>query len=224
MPAVIASALRYLTFRLRYDPRELVIRSGLLFRNERHVPFAKIQNLDAVQNAFHRLLGVVEIRVQTGGGKDDEARLSVLPIAAFEEMRQRVFEGRAGGPAPSTSDDTVHPQAGAAPVTLLHLAPSRVAAVRVSREQGNDPDRRGLRDRLGIGAPRWLLESPVRRGDVRSRIVARPDHELFEGKELPITAVGVALGGLVALLLLIRVISMAWAFLRLVRLPSLADP
>ena len=121
VPAVIASAMRYLTFRLRYDPRELVIRSGLLFRNERHVPFAKIQNLDAVQNAFHRLLGVVEIRVQTGGGKDDEARLSVLPLAAFEEMRQRVFEGRADAPAPSTPDETVQPRPGAAPVTLLHL-------------------------------------------------------------------------------------------------------
>ena len=57
VPAVVASAIRYLTFRLRYDARELVIRSGLLFRNERHVPFAKIQNLEAVQNAFHRLLG-----------------------------------------------------------------------------------------------------------------------------------------------------------------------
>ena len=121
VPAVIASAMRYLTFRLRYDPRELVIRSGLLFRNERHVPFAKIQNLDAVQNAFHRLFGVVEIRVQTGGGKDDEARLSVLPIAAFEEMRQRVFEGRAGAAVPSAPEETVEPRPGAAPVTLLHL-------------------------------------------------------------------------------------------------------
>ena len=121
VPAVAASVIRYLTFRLRYDAHELVIRSGLLFHNERHVPFAKIQNLDAVQNVLHRLLGVVEIRVETGGGKDEEARLSVLPIAAFDEMRRRVFEGRSAAPVPSATDDILHPTADTTPHTLLHL-------------------------------------------------------------------------------------------------------
>ena len=37
----------------------------------------------------------------------------------------------------------------------------------------------------------------------------------FEGKEVPLTAVAVALGGFAVLLLLIRLISMAWAFIRL---------
>ena len=83
--------MRYVSFRLRYEDHELVIRSGLIFRNERHIPFSRIQNVDAIQNPFHRLFGVVEVRVETGGGKEEEARLSVLSLAAFEEMRQRVF-------------------------------------------------------------------------------------------------------------------------------------
>jgi uncharacterized membrane protein YdbT with pleckstrin-like domain len=49
-----------------------------------------------VQNVLHRAFDVVEVRVETGGGKDEEARLSVLPRAAFDEMRQRVLEGRTG--------------------------------------------------------------------------------------------------------------------------------
>ena len=74
---------------------ELVIRSGLVFRSERHIPYARIQNIDAVQNVLHRLLNVVEVEVETGGGETSEATMSVLPMAAFHEMRERVFAGSA---------------------------------------------------------------------------------------------------------------------------------
>ena len=84
IPAVLLSIARYLSFRLRYEENELVIRSGLIFRNERHIPYSRIQNVDAIQNLFHRLIGVVEVRVETGGGKEEEARLSVLPLSALD--------------------------------------------------------------------------------------------------------------------------------------------
>ena len=74
-----------------------MIRTGLIFRNERHIPFSRIQNVDAIQNVFHRLFGVVEVRVETGGGKEEEAKLSVLPHAAFLDMRQHVFRERVAG-------------------------------------------------------------------------------------------------------------------------------
>ena len=71
IPSAIVAIVRALTFRYRFDPGELVITSGLIFRNERHVPYGRIQNIDAVQNILHRLLRVVEVRIETGGG--DEA-------------------------------------------------------------------------------------------------------------------------------------------------------
>lgn len=91
IPYAAYAVARYLSFRYRYEASEMVIRTGILFRNERHVPYTRIQNVDAVQNVFHRLLGVVEVRVETGGGNEPEARMSVLPVAAYEEMRRRVF-------------------------------------------------------------------------------------------------------------------------------------
>ncbi|WP_420616449.1 PH domain-containing protein [Candidatus Palauibacter sp.] len=94
IPFVVGSVVRYLTFRYRYEEAELVIRSGLLFRRERHVPYARIQNLDAVQGVFHRMLGVVEVKLQTGGGQEPEATLTVLPLPALEALRQRVREGK----------------------------------------------------------------------------------------------------------------------------------
>ena len=95
VPATAVAVARYWSFRLRYDESELVIRTGILFRNERHVPYARIQNLGAVRNVFHRLLGVTEVRVETGSGTEPEAVISVLPVEAFEEMRRRVFAARA---------------------------------------------------------------------------------------------------------------------------------
>ncbi|MDE2879918.1 PH domain-containing protein [Candidatus Palauibacter soopunensis] len=108
IPLVVGSVVRYLTFRYRYEEAELVIRSGLLFRRERHVPYARIQNLDAVQGVFHRVLGVVEVKLQTGGGQEPEATLTVLPLPALEALRERVREGKreAAGEAAAAGEVT----------------------------------------------------------------------------------------------------------------------
>lgn len=105
IPFVVGSVVRYLTFRYRYEEAELVIRSGLLFRRERHVPYARIQNLDAVQGVFHRVLGVVEVKLQTGGGQEPEATLTVLPLPALEALRQRVREGKREAAEEGTAED-----------------------------------------------------------------------------------------------------------------------
>jgi len=214
VPAVAASAIRYLTFRLRYEPRELVIRSGLLFRNERHVPFAKIQNLDAVQNLVHRLLGVVEIRIETGGGKDEEARLSVLPATAFDEMRRRVFEGRSAVPVPATTDEAAGPRSDAVE-TLLHLPVREVLLCGFLENKGMIliGAAYGIAWESGFLGGFWdglFGEETYGRGVFRD--LARG---VVEGHGLPLRAITVATAGLAALLLLVRGISVVWAFLRL---------
>ncbi len=232
VPAVVASIARYLTFRLRYDAGELVIRSGLLFRNERHMPFSKIQNLDAVQNVFHRLLGVVEVRVETGGGKDEGARLSVLPRAEFDEMRRRVFEGRsafAGATADKSAADPVRlkrgdpdEEAGLKPdptaatgETLLHLPVRELLLCGFLENKGLVliGAAYGVTWQSGIVNGFWarLFGREVDgRGFFRDLVGG-----VFAGQGLPLGAIAVALAGLAGLLLVVRVVSMAWAFVRL---------
>src|SRR4029078_12278262 len=65
IPTTIAALVHYFKFRLRDEGTELDISSGILFRNQRHEPYARIQNLDAVRNIAHRLLGVAEVHVET---------------------------------------------------------------------------------------------------------------------------------------------------------------
>lgn len=123
IPYALVSVIRYISFRYHFGPDELVMREGLIFRNERHVPYARIQNLDAVETVFHRLAGVVEVRVQTGGGQEPEGVLRVISRAAYEEMRRRVLETRAAAEAPAPQ-----PEGAAQPgETLLHLTPRDLA-------------------------------------------------------------------------------------------------
>src|SRR6187431_2023284 len=97
VPYTAVAVGRYLSFRYRYEESDLVIRRGFFFRNQRHIPYSRIQNIDAVQNVVHRLAGVVDVRIQTGGGSEPEATLSVLTLADLDEMRRRVFGTRTAG-------------------------------------------------------------------------------------------------------------------------------
>jgi putative membrane protein len=94
IPYAVFIVVRYRTFSYTFGDGELVMRSGLFFKNERHLPYSRIQNLDAVQNAMHRLVGVVDVRVDTGSGAEADATLSVVSWPAYEEMRRRVLDER----------------------------------------------------------------------------------------------------------------------------------
>lgn len=129
IPSVLIAASRYWFSTYRYAETELVVKTGIFFKNERHIPYARIQSVDAKQNLFHRFFKVVDVKVQTGTGGEVEATLSVLPFEALEEMRARVFEGKRAAavvaPADEGAEQNSPVPAEVAPVpvgeTILHL-------------------------------------------------------------------------------------------------------
>ena len=211
VPATIASLLRYLSFRLRYEGTELVIRSGVIFRNERHVPYARIQNLDAVRNLAHRLFGVAEVRVETGGGQTPEATISVLHETVFEEMRRRVFEGRA---------HAVHEAEPASEVTgesktLLYLP---VRELLLNGLLHN----RGMVLVAAAASVVWeaglfnALSSRLSGGAFRPGLVRDAVRTLIAGDMLAfLVRAAVLFAGILLILAFIRVLSMAWSVVRL---------
>jgi putative membrane protein len=218
IPSTIAAVLHYLSFRVRYEGTELVIRSGILFRNERHVPYLRIQNLDAVRNVAHRLLGVTHVRVETGGGKAPEATISVLHETVFEEMRRRVFEGRARAKALT---DTV--QAAAQPAvapadearTLLHLPIRELLLHGFLENRGMllVGGAYGLLWELGLARSLWnrlQADDWYAPGLVRDTVL-----RLAAGERLAVGQIALLLAGLAGLLLVVRVVSMIWAATRL---------
>jgi putative membrane protein len=197
---------RYLTFSYAFDETELVVRSGVFTRNERHIPYARIQNLDAAQNVFHRAFGVVVARVDTGGGEGADATLSVITRTAYEEMRARVFEKRDALAAPTELSE---PRG-----EVLLTLPTRELVVQGLIEN------RGM---IVIAGAMGLLFQTGAAEDYIGRYVGESDVARFFEGFLQETSTGmipwnrIAFGVMVfgALLVLIRVFSVALAVIRL---------
>jgi putative membrane protein len=205
IPAAIVAIVRYLSFRLHYEGTELVIRSGILFKNERHIPFARIQNLDAVQNVFHRLLGVIEVRVQTGAGSEPEAIISVLPASALDEMRSRVFARDLA--APET------PGVAARPLLELPLRELLLHGFLVNRGMVVIAAVYGLLWELGVLSSLWepvLGDEASREGMVRDLLGT-----MVSGRTLSLLQIAVAVAGVSGFLIVVRIVSMGWAVVRL---------
>jgi putative membrane protein len=213
IPSTLIALLRSLSVRYRFDAGELVITSGFLFRNERHVPYGRIQNIDAVQNLAHRLVGVVEVRVETGGGDEPEAALRVLPRAALDEMRERVFAGRHPPAAAGAPAGTAAPGEDAR--TLLQLRPRDLMLAGFI-------DSRGLiivSAAVGVLWEAGLLDptfDAIAGKNVDGRgFVRRLSRAVVDGVLPSLEQVALIGGGFVLLLLLMRVLSMIWSLVRL---------
>jgi len=209
IPYTAIAVGRYLSLRYRYEDSDLVIRRGFIFRNQRHIPYSRIQNIDAVQNVVHRLAGVVDVKIQTGGGSEPEATLSVLTLADLDEMRRRVFATRR-----ADADAEV---AEAAPADtaqeLLRLSPRELVVYGLVENRGLIV----IGAALGLAwemAPSKLVEQYI--GDQASRGLFHSLSRLVGAQTGPSwSALGLAVLGLVVFLLLTRIFSVIWALIRL---------
>jgi putative membrane protein len=202
VPAVIAALVEYWSYRYRFDRDELVIREGLLFRNERHIPFARIQNVDLVQNPFHRLLGVVEVRLETAGGEKPEAAMRVLALDAVEQLRRKIFAGREDGVAREASGVSgTAPAAASAPLVSM--------AVRDVLLFGLITNRGMVVVAAALGAL-WQFDLFERWWESLSRESLARYRALLPGESLLSTGL-LALGAVVLFLLLVRALSLVWA-------------
>ena len=98
VPAAIVAVVKYVFYSYRLGDDEMMVREGILTRNERHIPYARIQNVNLIQNPFHRMLRVAEVHLETASGTKPEAILRVLSLASVETIRERVLRERATHP------------------------------------------------------------------------------------------------------------------------------
>ena len=207
IPYALFVVVRYLTFTYAFGDGELVIRSGLFFKNERHVPYPRIQNVDAVQNAMHRLLGVVDVRVDTGSRAEADATLSVVSWPAYEEIRRRVLDERAIARGTGAAEESAgHAILALRPrdLAVLGLIENR-AAVLVAAV-------------LGLLWDTGMLERVVTRvgGDVAGPgVLRRLFVSIFRDGTLPFDDIVRAGAAVVALLIALRILSVVWAVVRL---------
>jgi len=201
VPTVVAALAKYASYRYRLDPDELVIREGIVTRNERHVPYSRVQNIDLVQNPLQRWLGVAEVRVETASGDKPEAVMRVLSLSAVERLREHVFRERVTAETAALAAD-----AGAG-------SPSKVLV------------RTGLRDLVlvGLTSHRGLAVVAAALGllwqldpldDVDERWLETRLSHLELAIPGPLATVLLASAAALALLALLTLLSIAWAIVR----------
>ncbi len=94
--AAIWAVLEASRYRYALQGAELVIHEGVLGRRVRHVPLARIHNSSRVRKLPHRLLGVVELRLESAAGGKPEAVMKVLSLPAALALEE-VLRGVSGG-------------------------------------------------------------------------------------------------------------------------------
>lgn len=87
---VAQAVIEFFSVAYRLQEDALVIRRGLFAGQVRHIPLARIQEVNWRQNPLHRLLGVVDVRLETSGGSGPEATLSVLSLGDAESLKSEI--------------------------------------------------------------------------------------------------------------------------------------
>ena len=64
----LLSLAQYFTYRFRVTADGLEIRSGLLQRSLRNIPWQRVHNVALHQTILHRAFGVAEVRLESAGG------------------------------------------------------------------------------------------------------------------------------------------------------------
>lgn len=135
------AVLQYFTYRFRIERDGLRIRSGLLQRTFRDVPFRRIHNVTLHRNILHRFFNVAEVRLESAGGVKPEAEMRVLRLADAQALEALVRQTHAG-PATTAAEGqaaTAAAQAGAGAAhgeVLLRLPTSELVRLGLISNRG----------------------------------------------------------------------------------------
>lgn len=129
---VLVSLGQYFTYRFRVDADGIVIRSGLLQKSLRNIPFTRIHNVAVHQTVLHRMFGVAEVKLESAGGVTSEGQMRVLSLADAHALEELV---RSHGKAHLATEGSEGAASGE-PVLLLALPTSEVIRLGLISNRG----------------------------------------------------------------------------------------
>jgi putative membrane protein len=199
VPSATAALVRLFTQTYRFDDGALVLKQGVLSRRLREIPYARIQHVELTQGPLQRLLGVAVVAIQSGGNAEEaEASLRVLSLDAAEHLRWRIDTARRTEGVENVRTSLV-----------VKLAPRDLVLAGLAEGRGFIVAG-GALGLLWQGAD--LLGYPVPFGDSFGR------DEIRRGVKLATSAIpslGKLVLGVVAAIVLFRLLSIAWAAVKL---------
>jgi putative membrane protein len=93
--ALVLGLVHWLVTRFSFDGETLHVETGLLRRDTRKVPVARIQAVDIVQPYLAKVLGIAELKIRVAGSGKEE-RLAYLHLTRAEELRASLLAAHHG--------------------------------------------------------------------------------------------------------------------------------
>ena len=99
--------LYWMRFEYRVGAGEIRIDSGIVSRTHRSIPFERIQDVDITQGPLARLLGLAQVKFETGGSAgEEEGVLQAITLERAEQIRALVRSRRSlQAPAALAADE-----------------------------------------------------------------------------------------------------------------------
>jgi putative membrane protein len=92
--SVVSGFVHWLVTRWKIEGDTLRIETGLLRRDSKRLPLARIQAVDVVRPLLARVLGVSELRIRLAGSGGSGGRLAYLSESTALELRERLLQKR----------------------------------------------------------------------------------------------------------------------------------
>ena len=144
--------IHWMVTRWRFEGDTLRIETGLIRKDSRRLPLARIQAVDIVRPFLARLLGVSELRIRLAGSGSTDGKLAYLSEAQAAELRLLLLAGHVDTEA-AASSNTGLPMASVDLARLLALGPPVAHHHRAHRDGGGAGPPRPVRAEDG-GRPR----------------------------------------------------------------------
>ncbi len=92
--SIAAAVLRYYFTKYSLDSTNMVIRTGVIFRQVRTIPLARIQNVEIKRGVLHQLLGIADLKIETAGGAQAEGDLSALSVSEAQRLKEYLLRAK----------------------------------------------------------------------------------------------------------------------------------
>jgi putative membrane protein len=118
--------LYWTRFEFRVCPSDIRIDSGIISRRHRSIPFDRIQDVDITQGPVARLLGLAEVKFETGGGaagpNAEDAVIHAITLRRAHQIRELVRARRGAAASEVQAAAGEHPPVYATDLRRLLLA------------------------------------------------------------------------------------------------------
>lgn len=111
LASAVYGYVHWMVTRWRFEGDTLRIETGLIRKDSRRLPLARIQAVDIVRPLLARILGVSELRIRVAGSGSTDGKLAYLAESQAAELRLMLLAGHHHDPDVAVSANTGLPMA-----------------------------------------------------------------------------------------------------------------